>query len=64
MYFLETEMVDMTPMNVNSETCNGEEKRAHARDESTNRHVSSEAFDALDLRLMDTFPASDAIAQY
>jgi hypothetical protein len=48
----------------NTETRNREEVRLRSCESSTNRLVSSEVYDALDLRLMDTFPASDAVAQY
>lgn len=41
-----------------------EEKSADLPESSASRLVSTQVFDALDLRLMDTFPASDAVAQY
>jgi hypothetical protein len=48
----------------NAEMRNREEVRSKLCENSTNRLGFSEVYDALDLRLIDTFPASDAIAQY
>jgi len=41
-----------------------DDSRTFSRDKSTQVPASAEPLDALDLRLIDTFPASDAIAQY
>jgi len=54
----------MTTAYQNQADGDSENQRVLSREESNRDPAFAEPYDALDLRLIDTFPASDAIAQY